>query len=143
MAAPDESPAMPAGAPRAPQEATTATFVIDGPVTRAAIPDLCDRLHRLLEGTSSEVIVCDVGGVVHADAVALDVLARLQLTARRAGRTVQFRAVSDRLQGLLALTGFAEVLALGEGATGCGPLGDGDRPGGGDAGSARAIQSGD
>lgn len=98
-----------------PEGPRTATFVVDGSITRAAIPDLCQQLDQLLEVVRADLVVCDVGGVLHADAVVLDALARLQLTARRAGCAVQFQRVSEVLHGLLALTGFAEVLCLGDG----------------------------
>lgn len=42
----------------------------------------------------------------------VDALARLQLTARRRGRPMRLRDVSEELRALLELVGLADVLAL-------------------------------
>jgi ABC-type transporter Mla MlaB component len=60
----------------------------------------------------SKTIVCDLGGVIGADAVTVDVLARLQLIARRLGLEVRLRHASSELQGLLRLVGLEEVLRV-------------------------------
>jgi ABC-type transporter Mla MlaB component len=125
--APDEAP------PEVPAR-TTMTLVLAGPIERATIPDLCARLGRMLaEGGDQgaddrQAVVCDVGGVA-ATAVVLDALARLQLTARRAGCSLQLRGVGDDLRGLLTLTGLGEVLGLGDSAGSAG-FGDDDGAGG-------------
>jgi hypothetical protein len=56
------------------------------------------------------VVVCDVTAMVEPDAATIDALARLQLTARRYGCCIRLRHACGRLQGLLALTGLAEVV---------------------------------
>ena len=56
-------------------------------------------------------IVCDVGALA-ADAATLDVLARLQLAARRLGRELHLREASQELRDLVAFAGLAEVLRL-------------------------------
>ena len=63
-----------------------------GPVTRDAIPAMCERARRLLEGCDAGPVVCDVGALAEPDAITIDALARLQLTARRVGCTVELRA---------------------------------------------------
>lgn len=60
---------------------------------------------------SAIVLTVDVGGIA-ADAVAVDVLARLQLTARRLGGEIRLRRVSTELQELLTFMGLAGVLRL-------------------------------
>jgi anti-anti-sigma regulatory factor len=55
-------------------------------------------------------VICDVGGLASADAVAVNALARLQLTALRLGRRIQLRQASAELQALLALVGLSEIL---------------------------------
>ena len=50
----------------------------------------------------------DAQATVHV----VDVLARAQLAARRAGRRVTIRNVGDELRALLELVGLADVLAL-------------------------------
>jgi ABC-type transporter Mla MlaB component len=82
---------------------------IEGRLVRADVPRLCDRARRRLERSGAEVLVCDVGGIV-ADAVALEALARLQLTARRLGRRLRLANVPLPLQELLAFSGLSAVL---------------------------------
>jgi anti-anti-sigma regulatory factor len=55
-------------------------------------------------------VVCDVGALIDADAVAVDALASLQLTAVRLGCVLRLRSASPELQELLAFMGLADVL---------------------------------
>ena len=91
---------------RAPQRIE---FAIRGPITRADLPGLCDRVCALLERSGAGVAVCDVGGV-DADAVTADALARLQLGARRHGCQVRLLNTSRELRELLAFMGLRDVL---------------------------------
>jgi ABC-type transporter Mla MlaB component len=88
-------------------------LVMIGPVTRDAIPAVCERARRLLEGCHAGPVVCDVGALGEPDAITIDALARLQLTARRLGHRVELRGTCEELEDLLALTGLREVLAGG------------------------------
>ncbi len=56
-------------------------------------------------------VVCDAGALA-PDAAAVDVLARLQLTARRLGLDVGLRNASDELLELIALIGLRDVLPV-------------------------------
>jgi len=56
-------------------------------------------------------IVCDLAGT-DADAGTIDALARLQLSAQRAGVELRLRHVPRELQELLAFTGLSGVLRL-------------------------------
>ena len=56
-------------------------------------------------------MLCDVAAV-EPSAATVDALARLQLTARRAGIELRLRNVSDELRELLVLVGLDEVLGL-------------------------------
>ncbi len=56
-------------------------------------------------------IVCDVCALA-PDGVAVDVLARLQLTARRLGLEIRLRHASGELQELLAFVGLRDVLRV-------------------------------
>ncbi len=56
-------------------------------------------------------IVCDVGALA-PNAVAVDALARLQLTARRRGLEIRLRHASSELQELLAFVGLRDVLRV-------------------------------
>jgi len=84
-----------------------------GAVTRDAIPALCERARRLLEGCDAGAVSCDVGALAEPDAVTIDALARLQLTARRLGYRVELHRACGELEQLLVLTGLSVVLSLG------------------------------
>jgi hypothetical protein len=60
-----------------------------------------------------------VSALADADELALEALVRLQLTARRLGRTVRLRNASAQLVDLLALVGLTDVLPV---------VGDADAP---------------
>jgi ABC-type transporter Mla MlaB component len=85
-------------------------FSVYGPITRADLPGLCERVCALLV-TSDGVAVayCDVSGV-EPDAVTVDALARLQLAARRARCRVRLRNASQELLQLVAFMGLEDVL---------------------------------
>lgn len=85
-------------------------FAIDGPIARADLPGLCDRVCRLLEQSGAGgVALCDVSGV-GVDAVTVDALARLQLAARRRGCQVRLQSASKDLLELVAFMGLCDVL---------------------------------
>ena len=85
---------------------------IGAPTASADLSMLCGRLAWLLERFDTNVLVCDVGGLVVRDAATLDALARLQLTARRLGCKVRLTNASDELHGLLALVGLCDIVGL-------------------------------
>jgi ABC-type transporter Mla MlaB component len=87
----------------------TVTLAIRGPLERGDLPGLFERTCRLLEGSSTEVLCCDVRSVA-ADAVAVDALARLALAAHRQGSRMRLCGASDELRTLVAFMGLAEVL---------------------------------
>jgi ABC-type transporter Mla MlaB component len=87
----------------------TVAFAIRGPIARADLGGLCDRVCTLLHGSSAAVALCDVAGV-EPDAVTIDALARLQLAARRIGCQVRLRNASDDLRELVGLMGLTDVL---------------------------------
>lgn len=84
-------------------------FAIRGPITRADLPGLCERVCKLLAGRGQKV-VCDVEGV-EPDAVTVDALARLQLAACRRGCWVTLRNASEPLLELVELMGLSNVLS--------------------------------
>ena len=88
---------------------TTIEFSITGPITRADLPGLCDRVCALFAASAPEIALCDVA-TVDPDAVTVDALARLQLAARRRGCTVVLRNASPPLVDLVALMGLTDVL---------------------------------
>jgi ABC-type transporter Mla MlaB component len=86
----------------------TVAFAIYGPITRADLPGVCDRVCALLDGSGADVALCDVTGV-EPDAVTVDALARLQLAARRHGCQVRLRHASDALLDLVTFMGLRDV----------------------------------
>ena len=104
------SPTSRGGASRRPHQEDTIEVVLRGRFAPADIPGLWGRLLPLLGRTAAPVVVCDVTAMVDPDAATIDALARLQLTARRSGCCIRLRHTGGRLQGLLALTGLAEVV---------------------------------
>ena len=87
----------------------TVAFAVRGPIERADLPGLCDRVCRLLARSGASRVVCDVRGV-GPDAVTADALARLQLAARRRGCRVTLCNASDELRALLAFMGLTDVV---------------------------------
>jgi hypothetical protein len=88
---------------------------MDGPVSLVDIPALCDRVRVILEHGRADLVLCDAGGLVRPDAVSVDALARLELTARQLGGRVRFLHTCGELRELLAFVGLGDVLALDSG----------------------------
>ena len=90
---------------------------------RADIPALCERVRLLLEGSTADLVVCDVGRLSEPDCVAIDALARLKLTAGRLGRRLALRNVSAELRALLCFVGLDDVVSAGPARSGVEPRG--------------------
>ncbi|MFD5711260.1 STAS domain-containing protein [Streptomyces pharetrae] len=84
---------------------TPAELVLAGPVTRDEVRGLCEDVRVLLEGGGAAVVVCDVGGLGPPGLGVVDLLARLQLAARRAGGRIRLRDPDPALHALLDLVG--------------------------------------
>jgi ABC-type transporter Mla MlaB component len=110
LAGPDASPPTPLPADPSPE----IELGMSGRIERAEIPGLCERVQVLLTLQAVDRLVCDVGAIVAPDAVTVDALARLQLTARRLGREVRIRHAPRELQELLALMGLSDVVPLSD-----------------------------
>ncbi len=87
-------------------------FSIHGPIERADLPGLCQRVCALLETSGAQIARCDVRSV-EPDAVTVDALARLQLAARRHRCTVRLVHASRELLELVSFMGLADVLPNG------------------------------
>ena len=85
-------------------------FAIRGPIRRADLPGLCDRVCAVLAESTAVVVDCDVASV-DADAVTVDALARLQLAALSRGCAVRLQNASERLLELVELMGLTHVLS--------------------------------
>jgi ABC-type transporter Mla MlaB component len=84
-------------------------FAIRGPIRRADLPGLCDRVCAVLAESTTVVVDCDVASV-DPDAVTVDALARLQLAATRRGCAVRLQSASEQLVELVELMGLTHVL---------------------------------
>ncbi|MGW7787097.1 STAS domain-containing protein [Streptomyces tricolor] len=98
------SSARPAGLPHVDAE-NPAVLVLPGPVRSDEVPGLCDEVRALMEGSGARVVVCDVGGLGPPGLAAVDLLARLELAARRAGGRIRLRDPDPALPALLDLVG--------------------------------------
>jgi ABC-type transporter Mla MlaB component len=85
------------------------TFGVRGPIERADLPGLCDRVCTLLTANVGQLVDCDVEGVP-ADVMTVEALARLQLAAQRTGCRVRLRNASPDLLEVVALMGLSDVL---------------------------------
>ena len=88
-------------------------FAVGGHIALGDIPHLCTALHASLDGEDLELVICDVGALVHPDAVTVDALARLQLTTRRHGCRMRLRQPSPELLELIAFVGLCPSVARG------------------------------
>jgi ABC-type transporter Mla MlaB component len=91
-----------------------ADFAIRGPIARADLPGLCERVCALL-AAAGDVVRCDVDGV-EPDAVTVEAIARLQLGALRRGCRVELVNASPELRGLVDLMGLRDVISPAAGA---------------------------
>ncbi|MER5543385.1 STAS domain-containing protein [Streptomyces sp. NPDC002589] len=94
----------PVGLPHVDAE-TPAVIVLPGPVTWDDVAGLCERVRTLLAGDGARVVVCDVGGLGPPGLAVVDLLARLELAARRSGGRIRLRDPDPALLGLLGLVG--------------------------------------
>ncbi|MEU0289613.1 STAS domain-containing protein [Streptomyces sp. NPDC006147] len=85
---------------------TPPVLVLSGPLTMDEVSGPCEALCALLDGGGrGAVVVCDVAGLGPPGLAAVNLLARLQLTARRAGGRIRLRDPSPALCALLDLVG--------------------------------------
>ncbi|MEU0191747.1 STAS domain-containing protein [Streptomyces afghaniensis] len=84
---------------------TPPVLVLPGPVARDEVSGLSDDVRALLRTSRARVVVCDVGGLGPPGLAAVDLLARLQLAARRAGGRIRLRDPDPALRALLDLAG--------------------------------------
>jgi anti-anti-sigma regulatory factor len=97
---------------RPPPGPKTVVLFVGASIASAAVPELCDSVRRLLATRGAELVTCDVAELAHPGPTAIDALARLQLTARRLGRSVRLRNARVELCDLLALTGLRDELPV-------------------------------
>jgi ABC-type transporter Mla MlaB component len=92
----------------------TVTMTVPSTLCREDLPRLLEHTCALLACVPRcELLLCEVGGVA-ADAVALDALARLALSARRSRCEVRLCGASAELLALVELAGLDGVLRCSE-----------------------------
>ncbi|MGW4286397.1 STAS domain-containing protein [Streptomyces sp. NPDC004673] len=82
---------------------TDPVLVLRGPVTRDEVAGLADVVRGLAH--SSGVVVCDVAGLGPPGLAHVELLARLELAARRGGGRIRLRDPDPALRALLGLVG--------------------------------------
>ncbi|MGN9909398.1 STAS domain-containing protein [Phytohabitans sp. LJ34] len=87
-------------------------FVVGPSARRADVPVLSEHLAAIVRDSPADVVICDVRAITSPDAHTIDVLARLQLMARRLGCGIRLYGAHPRLRDLLLLTGLSDALPL-------------------------------
>ena len=87
----------------------TVKLVVRGPIERADLPGLSERVCAVFARNRGCEVCCDVSEV-RSDAVTVEALARLQLVARRCECRVVLHNASVELRELVVLMGLADVL---------------------------------
>jgi ABC-type transporter Mla MlaB component len=90
---------------------TTVTLAVPG-VDRPTILGLCRQLRSLIDESHADLVTCDVSTICACDFLTIDALARLGLTVRRLGCSLQLQGASDGLVALIAFSGLQSVLPL-------------------------------
>ncbi len=85
-------------------------LAILGPIEPNEVRWMCERVRYLLQVGGTGQVVCDVSALTRPDAETIDVLARMQLTARRLGGRLTLRGACGELRDLLMLSGLTDVL---------------------------------
>jgi anti-anti-sigma regulatory factor len=102
LVAPDESP----------PTSGTVEICFGEWIDRADIPSLCADAGERMAAAGADRLVCDVGSVLFPDAVTVEALARLKLTARRQGGEMCLRDASRELLDLVYLMGLSDAVAV-------------------------------
>jgi ABC-type transporter Mla MlaB component len=87
-------------------------LVVAAPLHHREVPALCSRTERLLRNGDITLVTCDVAAIDTPDLASLDAVARLALTARRVGATIQFVNACPGLSELIDQAGLTDVVRL-------------------------------
>jgi STAS domain len=79
---------------------------------RADIPRLCEALRTLVADSGATIVTCDVRAL-RPDAVTVEALARLQLTAVRLGSRLRLLNTSLELRELIDFMGLRAPMSSG------------------------------
>ena len=95
---------------RSPDDRRPPVIALRGDPGAADVGRTCLAVDLLLAGRAAGVLICDVTQLGRPDARALDLLARIALTARRHGCRLALRGAPAPLTSLVALAGLGAVL---------------------------------
>jgi len=101
---PDRLPGVEPDAPR------QLVVVIGRATAFTAVDALCARVHAAILQAGVRTVVCDVSALTDPDELALETVARVQLTSKRAHASMRLVGVGPRLADLLAAAGFADAV---------------------------------
>lgn len=101
-----------------------AVLVLPGLLAPGEVPRLCEAVRALLGTTGARVVICDVEGLGPPGLTAVDALARMELTARRAGGRIRLHGPDPALSALLDLVGLRFETCACSGRADC-PVADG------------------
>jgi ABC-type transporter Mla MlaB component len=87
-------------------------LTVGAPIRPEDVSGLCARVCRLLDATEAPRVNCDVAAFAEPDAAVVDALARLQLAAKRLGRTIELHHASPQLRELITLMGLVDVMSF-------------------------------
>jgi len=99
-----------AGAARGSNARRSIVVAVGSQIAPSDLATLCSGVRARLGRSGAEVVVIDLGAVRAPDAVTVDAMARLALTARRLGCDVELRDAPADLVDLLAFTGLDTVV---------------------------------
>jgi ABC-type transporter Mla MlaB component len=88
--------------------------MVAGRIDDSAVGSWCTRLRSMIEQSRADLVACDLSAMRGCDLVAIDVLARLGLTARRLGCALELWGASDALVELIAFVGLEQCLPVRE-----------------------------
>jgi ABC-type transporter Mla MlaB component len=88
------------------------TLTLRAPLTCDEVPVLCREATLILASTPTRVIRCDVSAVSDPDTAALEAIARLALTSRRFGASIELHGACPRLHDIVELAGLADVISV-------------------------------
>lgn len=97
------------GDPAEPSGSRRVSVVLGGPLAPAHVPRLWERVQAVVDGPPA-LVECDVTAIRRPDVEVVEMLARLQLAARRAGCRILLRHACGELRGLLQLMGLSQVV---------------------------------
>ena len=102
----------PATAPRHPEVRRDAILLIAGVADPARPSGLCESARAILADAETDLLACDVSGLVRPDVGTVDELARLALVARELGGEVVLLDAAAELRELVDLAGLGDVLPV-------------------------------